>query len=367
MENAAHAKQSSPAAMVSPALRVLPGMTLPMTPSDVLIEGLAHDVEQDRDDLLARIERNLRRYILNAGPAERLSLLERGAGGGVRRLYRPSPFDLDYGKALLALLRRRRSAGRPLDSLITEPCVAIVVIELERFFLARLEILSSRLAHGLTHDARFIRSVCADVVDQHAGSIPRAMRNQVIALLVNRVGTDIDRHIGAETFFGLNTALPEAARTAAATAGAQCFPSLALCLSSCPDGVAATLAILTWRQARIATKAKLAMAAGAACLGALALADHVAGGPGVAAALLAALGVSLWLSHGAARLRERMADLAATWMTDALAERFHRTTVVILKSALERVKEQTAAFVAAQLSQDIEKGSFTRDLFGGSR
>lgn len=339
---------------------------------DALIDELADNIEWDRQNFIARIENSLDRYIAGAPLSDCLTIVERGAPRDLRKTYCPSPPDLAYLKSLIAFLHPAKHNGRRLDSGLTDPAVSIVVVELERFFFERSDMIAQQIALSLVQDKHFIRSICAEVVDAKAGAMPGAMREQVVNLLIAKVESGLCDHISASALTGVKTALTQAIVTAGGAAvSARITSEAAKFLTVHSLEIAAWLAVAGVRQAAAWTKTRLGAAATAlgtvvAALGATVLGAHL-GVDWRAAPLLVLPMAVLWLARKANELPQKLAKKVSTQIGTELSVNFRDTTIGVLETAVEQMTSRGVSFVTTEMFHDLDIGQFTRDLFETSR
>jgi hypothetical protein len=260
--------------------------------------------------------------------------------------------------------------------------VSIVVVELERFFFERLEMISQQISQGLVQDKDFVHSICARVVDASSGTIPQAMREQVVGLLLDKVETGLLRQINSSALKGVKTALSQAIVTAGGTAvSAQITQFVARRLAINSPFVAARLACNAVLETTMRTRAKIASGIAAAGLAAWSLAYLGLANWGLVAhdgvRLGRVFGLSMLLAAGAAaviRLARKADDTpqelgreVSRRVARELSTNFRETTIGVLETAVDQMASRGVSFVANELFNEMDEGQFTRELFEAAR
>jgi acyl carrier protein len=351
----------------------------PPTPTpmlDLLVQDLADAIEWDRMEFIARVESSLDCYVSGVSLIDCLMIVEQGSGRGAVKTYRPVPPDLKYIKALLAFLRQAKYKGHRLNSGLTDPTVSIVVVELERFFFERSEMISEQISQGLVQDKAFVHSICAQVVDANSGTIPRAMREQVIGLLMGKVETGLRRQINSSALTGVKNALSQAFVTAGGAAvSAQITALIARFLALNSPSIAARLVCNAVRETTALTRAKIA--GGFVAAGVAAWAAGYWGGVGLGGGwgrvlwlfLIPAAGALavVQLARRAKRTPKQLGREVSIRIGEELSANFRETTIGVLETAVDQMASRGVSFVTTELYNEMDKGQFTRDLFETAR
>lgn len=334
---------------------------------ETLIDELACNIEWDREEFIEKIKQSLKCYISSAPLADCLTVIERGAHRNSNKTYCPSPVSGDYIRALLAFMRHANPNSRRLDSGLTDAAVSIVVVELERFFFERSDMIAQQIAFRLAQDRNFLQSVCAEVVDANGGAMPEAMREQVIGLLVAKVEDGLCHHISASALMGVKTAFTQAIMTAGeAAVSAEIAGATAKFLRTQGPTVAARLALSALKQS--VGKLKTTRGAATAVLGLTVGAGTIVGGGWpTAAALAATIAVGLWLAHRAKGIPRKLAKDVSSQIAWRLSVNFRDTTVGVLETAVEQMASLGVSFVTTELFHEMDMGRFTHDLFEDAR
>jgi acyl carrier protein len=339
---------------------------------DALVDELADSIEWDRQHFISKIENSLDLYISRAPLADCLTIIERAGSRDARLTFSPAPLGLDYIEALVAFLRPAKLNGRRLDSALTDPAVSIVVVELERFFFERSEMIARQIAISLAQDKNFLRSVCAEVVGAVTGAAPGAMREQLIDHLMEKVEGNLRDHINSSALTGVKTALTQAIMTAGGAAvSAQITSATAKFMTVHGFEIAAWLAAKGvsqaegWTRFEIASTAAMACAAAAA--GAHMLGARLGVGWGAGAPLLLPPAAWLWLARKAGQIPQKLARAVSTQVAEELSVNFRETTTGVLETAVEQMASHGVSFVTSKMLHRMDMGQFTRDLFKTAR
>lgn len=145
---------------------------------------------------LAEVESSIKYEIENCSINECLTLVECRSDGSIKETWYPSDVICGYIPRLTAsFLKMQLNEGYIIDSALTDKVVANNTRKFNEFYSQNNEVLTKPLLDALITDKIFLNSFAKQITETTNGTLPAAVKSQLITLLVCKLEGTLNTNI----------------------------------------------------------------------------------------------------------------------------------------------------------------------------
>lgn len=153
---------------------------------DTAITDIVKSLGSKKYNFLNEVESAIDSKISNSSISDCLSIVIRYDDGS-SVTWRPSEVLDGYLPRFLAFIRKEKYKGHVVDSYLTDRVVNVVTSKFEAFYKDNSDIIAKSVLNLIISDHSMSKSLTDSIIDSTSGALPTVFKNQLSALLLERL------------------------------------------------------------------------------------------------------------------------------------------------------------------------------------